>query len=197
MGVRRSYQQIANEVEAAYDVVLDEKWRGANKSRFVEMMVTDGCFLLELIRIHIVLEDSKVDTGYATNDPIFSIRNYDELREAGIQFKKSDTKSIHSIDFKNGVLSMPQLELYDNTETALLSLMAFEWLHPDAEDDVASYVSFMDQIIESERDVSLLRSKGILVNLIGSDKMVVETFHTLTKLSWSGETNAWATCNGC
>lgn len=76
MGVRRSYQQIANEVEAAYDVVLDEKWRGANKSRFVEMMVTDGCFLLELIRIHIVLEDSKVDTGYATNDPIFSIRNY-------------------------------------------------------------------------------------------------------------------------
>nr|CAB3491792.1 unnamed protein product [Digitaria exilis] len=105
----------------------------------------------------------------------------DELREAGIQFKKSDTKSIHSIDFKNGVLSMPQLELYDNTETALLSLMAFEWLHPDAEDDVASYVSFMDQIIESERDVSLLRSKGILVNLIGSDKMVVETFHTLTK----------------
>ena len=43
--------EVADDLEAAYDNDLDDKWRGANKDRFVEMMVTDGCFLLELIRI--------------------------------------------------------------------------------------------------------------------------------------------------
>ena len=39
-----------------------------------------------------------------------------ELAEAGIRFKKSDTDSIHDVDFENGVLSMPLFELYDSTE---------------------------------------------------------------------------------
>ena len=41
--------EVADDLEAAYDNDLDDKWRGANKDRFVEMMVTDGCFLLELM----------------------------------------------------------------------------------------------------------------------------------------------------
>ena len=43
--------QMTWKLPSAYNNDLDDKWRGANKDSFVEMMVTDGCFLLELIRI--------------------------------------------------------------------------------------------------------------------------------------------------
>ncbi|XP_039833280.1 uncharacterized protein LOC120694418 [Panicum virgatum] len=106
-----------------------------------------------------------------------------ELSEAGIHFKKSHNDSIHGVDFDNAILSMPLFKLQGSTETILLNLMVFEWLHPDAKRDVRSYISFLDDIIESEEDVALLRSKGIFENLSGSDKKVVEIFSTLTKLS--------------
>ena len=106
-----------------------------------------------------------------------------ELSEAGIQFKKSNTESIKDVDFENGVLTMPLLKFYDSTDMQLLNLMAFEWLHPDAKHDVRFYVCFVDKLTESERDVALLRSKGLLINMVGSDKVVVEMFNTLTKLT--------------
>ncbi|OEL31575.1 UPF0481 protein [Dichanthelium oligosanthes] len=271
-------EEMADELEAAYDD-LDKKWRGANRDRFVEMMVTDGCFLLELIRIDGFLSDRNVHPGYAANDPVFSVRSFlrlwgrllfdmiamenqvplvllqrlmavelgespsardinyavvclldgpyfdegmdmlglhfldlyhksycgarpqwegsdsyatrtpsaVELSEAGIQFNKSNAEGIHDIDFQNGVLSMPLFKFYDNTEIVLLNLMAFEWLHPDAEDVVVSYISFVDKIIESEKDVALLRSEGLFENMSGSDKKAVEMFNIVTKLAVSAD----------
>jgi len=273
-------EQVVDDLEAAYDD-LDDRWRGVNRGSFVQMMVTDGCFLLELLelmRIHRSPELKNKD--YEDNDPVFSrssfinlwatLRNdmiamenqipllvlqrilfvtwdgtgtppsageinnkvrsflggprfeegmeelglhfldiyhkqycgttphwegsdkHDprtpsagavELSEAGIQFKKSDTKSIHDVDFKNGVLSMPLFTFHDQTEVELLNLMAFEWLHPDAKRDVGSYTSFVNDLTKSERDVALLTSKELFVNMIGSDKAVVEMFNTLTKLA--------------
>jgi hypothetical protein len=108
-----------------------------------------------------------------------------ELSEAGIQFKKSDTDNIHDVDFQNGVLTMPLFRFYDDTEMELLNLMAFEWLHPEAKDDIRTYISFVDKIIESEKDVALLRSKDVFLNMSGSDKKAVEMFNILTNLAGS------------
>ncbi|CAL4992838.1 unnamed protein product [Urochloa decumbens] len=285
-------EQVADELEATYND-LGEKWRGANKGRFVEMMVSDGCFMLEFIRAQGIRFKGKVNEDYATNDPIFSVRSnrtlwatvwrdtiamenqmplavlqrllavqlaaspsakvinnlvrrllcldsprfeedvdnlghhfldilhksycgtspqwegsdkyplelkkrkkdkYDprtpcavELNEAGIRFKRSNTNSIHDVDFENGVLSMPLFKLHDYTEIELLNLMAFEWLHPNAKRDVVSYISFVDKITESERDVALLRSEGLFENMIGSDKAVVKMFNILTNLAVTPE----------
>jgi hypothetical protein len=71
--------EVADDLEAAYDNDLDDKWRGANKDRFVEMMVTDGCFLLELIRIDVIQRKKQMDDDYAANDPIFSGRSFIDL----------------------------------------------------------------------------------------------------------------------
>ncbi|CAL4992941.1 unnamed protein product [Urochloa decumbens] len=263
-------EDVVDELQDAYDD-LDDEWRGEKKGRFVEMMVTDGCFLLELMRI----DPTKEHTGYEANDPVFSRRSYlnlwrairddmiamenqvplvvlqrilaqfstslsarrinfgvqlllnmyveegmdnlglhfldiyhrsycgttptpfskqpvkyeprtlsaVELSEAGIEFKKSNGDGIHDLEFENSVLSMPLLKFYDETEKILLNLMAFERQNPDAEYHLASYISFVDKIIESERDVALLRSKGIILNMTGSDKKVAEMFNTLTKLA--------------
>ncbi|TKW01062.1 hypothetical protein SEVIR_8G152500v4 [Setaria viridis] len=267
-------EEVVDELQAAYDD-LDDKWRGANIGSFVEMMVTDGCFLLELIMmVDSILRNDEIVDDYAADDPIFSKRSflvlwpvmrkdmiamenqlplvvlqrllavqrgtppkareinymvgnlldvecfeehmdklglhfldiyyksycgvspcwegsdYDELRapcavemsEAGIQFKKSNTNSIHDVDFEDAVLSMPLFDFNDSTETILLNLMAFEWLHPYAKDDVVAYVSFMDDIIQSERDVALLESEGIVLDITGSKQMVEMFNYSLTRL---------------
>ncbi|CAL4992856.1 unnamed protein product [Urochloa decumbens] len=265
-------EEVADELQAAYND-LDDIWRGVNKGRFVEMMVSDGCFVLEYRRAQAIRFEGKVNEDYASNDPIFSVWSnrtlwammrrdmiamenqiplavlqrllavqrgispsareinymvrcllnrpgfeedilglhfldifykcycgttpqwegpdkYDprvpcavELNEAGIRFKKSNTKSIHDVDFENGVLSMPLFKCHDSTEIELLNLMAFEWLHHNDKRNVVCYISFVDKIIESERDVALLRSVGLFENMIGSDKAVVKMFNTLTKLA--------------
>jgi len=58
-------EEVVEELQGAYDD-LDDKWRGANKARFVEMMVTDGCFLLEL------MFGAPARGNYAANDPILA-----------------------------------------------------------------------------------------------------------------------------
>ncbi|XP_020201108.1 UPF0481 protein At3g47200 [Aegilops tauschii subsp. strangulata] len=54
---------------------LAGRWRGAeNRQRFVELMVTDGCFLVEAMRMDAL--GGKVDDDYAPNDPVFSQYGY-------------------------------------------------------------------------------------------------------------------------
>jgi hypothetical protein len=65
--------RIAEELAGAY-AGLGEKWRGENnKERFVDMMLTDGCFLLEVMRMR---ESVMGLPGYDPNDPIFGEYGY-------------------------------------------------------------------------------------------------------------------------
>jgi hypothetical protein len=73
-------EDVVDELQAAYDD-LDDKWRGEKRGNFVEMMVTDGCFLLELaslVRILVMKNsdkyaaDDSILSDYAADDPIFS-----------------------------------------------------------------------------------------------------------------------------
>uniref|UniRef100_A0A1D1XSY3 UPF0481 protein At3g47200 n=1 Tax=Anthurium amnicola TaxID=1678845 RepID=A0A1D1XSY3_9ARAE len=109
------------------------------------------------------------------------IRSAMELNEAGVRFKRSRSGSLRDIHFKGGVLSLPVVVVDDLTEYMLLNLMAFERLHVGAGNDVTSYVFFMDNLIDSAKDVSLLNSKGIIHNAVGSDKAVAKLFNTLSK----------------
>ncbi|CAL4992849.1 unnamed protein product [Urochloa decumbens] len=104
-----------------------------------------------------------------------------DLSEAGIHFQKSKTDKAHEINFKNGVLSMPQIVVRDSTEKEFLNLMAFERLHGSAGSRAIAFMTFMDNIIDSERDVALLKSKGIITNLLSSDKEAAKLFNTLGK----------------
>uniref|UniRef100_M8CD91 Uncharacterized protein n=1 Tax=Aegilops tauschii TaxID=37682 RepID=M8CD91_AEGTA len=116
------------------------------------------------------------------------IRSAVELYEAGIQFKPSKTPSLHDIRFRRGTLSMPTVSVDDSTEYMFLNMMAFERLHAGAGNDVTGYVFFMDNIIDSAKDVALLSSKGIIQNAIGSDQAVAKLFNTTTPLSTCSST---------
>lgn len=109
------------------------------------------------------------------------IRSAAELNEAGIQIKKSKTKGLKDISFHRGVLKLPQIVVDDTTESMYLNLIAFERLHVGAGNEVTSYIFFMDNIIDSARDVSLLHSSGVIQNAVGSDKAVAKLFNSLSK----------------
>jgi hypothetical protein len=69
----------------------------------------------------------------------------------------------------------------DTTEYVLLNLMAFERLHVGAGNDVTAYVFFMDNMVDSARDVALLTSRRIVYNTVGSDKAVAKLFSGLSR----------------
>ncbi|KAK8652612.1 hypothetical protein V6N13_126640 [Hibiscus sabdariffa] len=109
------------------------------------------------------------------------IRSAMELDEAGIRFKKSKSVSLKDIQFRGGVLKLPVIIVDDATESMFLNLMAFERFHVGAGNEVTSYIFFMDNIIDNERDVALLHSRGIIQNALGSDKAVAKLFNSLSK----------------
>uniref|UniRef100_A0A0D9XZB3 Uncharacterized protein n=1 Tax=Leersia perrieri TaxID=77586 RepID=A0A0D9XZB3_9ORYZ len=209
---------VASELEGAYHGGLGDEWRGG---RFLQVMVTDGCFLLGMMRTELssMLGSTVATNDFEPDDPVFSrhgavymvpyvrlrlndmaftIRSTTELYEVGIRFKRSRTDNLHNIRFHRGVLSLPAILVDDTTMHILLNLMAFERLHSGAGSDVTAYVFFMENLVDSWKDVWLLTEKGIIQNSLGSDKEVAKLFNGLTKeialehrRTWSMEKTAW------
>ncbi|KAL5732325.1 hypothetical protein ACOSQ2_032017 [Xanthoceras sorbifolium] len=103
-----------------------------------------------------------------------------ELHEAGIRFSRSHSRSLKDITFKNGVLKLPLVVIDDAAESMFLNLMAFERFHIGAGNEITSYIFFMDNLIDNEKDVTLLQSSGIIQNVMGSDKALAKLFNSLS-----------------
>ncbi|XP_045831001.1 UPF0481 protein At3g47200-like [Trifolium pratense] len=106
---------------------------------------------------------------------------FPRVQESGIHFHKSKTSSLRDFWFSEGVLWLPRLIIDDNTEYMFLNLMAFERLHNGAGNEITSFILFMDAIVDSVADVSILYGKGILVNTFGTDETVAELFNSMSK----------------
>ncbi|KAJ6967954.1 UPF0481 protein At3g47200-like [Populus alba] len=109
----------------------------------------------------------------------------EELRNIGIHFKPSKTDLFTDVQFKRGwlitrSLYIPPLRIDNSTRSLLLNLVAYETCHGASnESRVTSYVCFMDSLIDTHRDVQVLRSKGILLNTLGSDEQAAELFNQI------------------
>ncbi|VAH55152.1 unnamed protein product [Triticum turgidum subsp. durum] len=67
----RAVEEVADELEDSY-MDLSGEWRGKeNRGKFLEMMITDGCFLLEVMRTDATQKEDSLVKGYA-HDPVFS-----------------------------------------------------------------------------------------------------------------------------
>ncbi|KAA0064943.1 hypothetical protein IC582_006200 [Cucumis melo] len=107
-----------------------------------------------------------------------------ELREAGVTIKKAEkAKHLTDITFKNGVLRIPPLHIYDEFELVLRNMVAFEQISAKKMNKyVIQYVLFMDDLISTEKDVRLLVEAGVIINQIGgSDKEVADLFNNFCK----------------
>ncbi|KAE8704696.1 putative NADH dehydrogenase 1 alpha subcomplex subunit 5 [Hibiscus syriacus] len=78
------------------------------------------------------------------------------------------------------VLRIPTLQVDDSTERRLRNFMAFEQFFPvEKPTYFVDYVVFMDNLINTGKDVQLLCKSGVLDNWLGDDEVVSQMFNKL------------------
>jgi hypothetical protein len=87
-----------------------------------------------------------------------------ELVQAGVKFKVGSRNkySLHNITFKDGVMTIPQRFVSEDSESLYRNLIAFEQCDPSKDFKVTSYAKLADDLINSSQDVDFLKNQGIL-----------------------------------
>ncbi|GFZ10611.1 hypothetical protein Acr_22g0000090 [Actinidia rufa] len=170
-----------------------------NKDEFVEMMLLDSCFVPKRFlraSYQISAHDVKHFLGLihhittSSFAKLVSQRNVGdnkkrwdyiycatELHEAGIKFKKANYTPLFDIKFINGTLEIPELAVEEKTECIFRNMIAHEeHLQDTAPKCITDYLTFLCCLINSPKDVSLLRRFGILNNMLGDDEAVAALF---------------------
>ncbi|XP_021801502.1 uncharacterized protein LOC110745689 [Prunus avium] len=125
-------------------------------------------------------EVPKDDHRKEDNSPSF--RNAQELKAAGVHFRRSKTSSLWDISFTSvgfvGFLNLPPIN--EDAMPLFLNLIAYE-MCPDFPNNfgVTSYFSFLSSLIAHPDDAKQLRSARILCNLRGSDEALADLFHEI------------------
>ena len=120
---------------------------------------------LDLLHIRVCVAQNSLILAYNGIIPCLLLRS---LVMLGFVSSRAKLSSSMTSNFKNGVLSLPVFKAHDDTKKHLLNLLAFEKLYPCTGHEVPSYTCFMDNLVNTRRDVELLRSKGVIKNLLSS-----------------------------
>ncbi|KAF3959978.1 hypothetical protein ACB098_01G370800 [Castanea mollissima] len=101
-----------------------------------------------------------------------------QLREAGVEFKVSLNKCIPDLNFKNGVLEIPRLNFFDDTERQVRNIMALEQCHQRKPLYCTDFYLLLDCLINTTKDVDLLCDKGIVVNSLSDNNVVTSIINS-------------------
>ncbi|KAJ8570412.1 hypothetical protein K7X08_037384 [Anisodus acutangulus] len=142
--------------------------------------------LLELLKTHLIDPKAFSKGGCYLRGEWCSYRSAMELRRAGIHFRPGKSRCLSDVKFNSfhfsALLTLPPITIDDSTKSEFLNLVAYEAC-PDTPDDfgVTSYICFMESLIDHAEDVKELRSKGILLNFLGSDQEVADLFNEIAR----------------
>ncbi|EOY05382.1 Uncharacterized protein TCM_020392 [Theobroma cacao] len=103
-----------------------------------------------------------------------------ELKEAGIKFQMKRGNSLFDLKFENGTMKIPTLRIYDSLEGTLRNLIAFEQFSSHRGlNHVTDYVLLFHCLVNSTKDVEILRQSGIIENMLGDDEEVARMLNRL------------------
>ncbi|KAM4126183.1 hypothetical protein ACB094_01G368900 [Castanea mollissima] len=103
-----------------------------------------------------------------------------QLHDAGVKLRvNTSSKCLLEIKFERGVLEIPRLELYDDTEALFRNIMAFEVFHSREDIQFTDYCIFMDFLVDTAEDIKVLCDNGILVNCLGEKNSAASFFNRL------------------
>ncbi|KAF9620257.1 hypothetical protein IFM89_010992 [Coptis chinensis] len=141
-----------------------------------------GKHILDLLRSHLLPSSRHMKGG---NYPEWEyIRSATELRESGVRFRKKGDLADGLLDItftKDGVLEIPPFFFGESWNILLPNLIALEQSRCDYTDQITSYFIFFDSLINTEDDVKLLRTQGIMEGLINEDEKVADAINNLFK----------------
>jgi len=106
-----------------------------------------------------------------------------KLSNAGIKFQRRNggIKKIY-FDRNKATIYLPPVNVTDHTEVLFRNLIALELCQASGMNYVTCYLSLMNKLIDTEKDVALLRNSAIVKNYLGSDSVVAELFNGLCKV---------------
>eukprot|EP00249_Psilotum_nudum_P001570 c14119_g1_i1 orf=243-1679(-) len=112
-----------------------------------------------------------------------TIESAAHLRRAGIQFKHLPPgANVQNIFFdpKTATLFLPQVKIVPETESLLRNLAAYEIVALQRA-ELGSYLSLMDDLIDTAEDVELLRNSGVLIHRLRNDNEVADLWNSICK----------------
>ncbi|KAJ0714813.1 hypothetical protein HanPI659440_Chr13g0493611 [Helianthus annuus] len=140
--------------------------------------------LLELIykslmpKVYTTHIDNERQTKPMSNEIIQCVAR---LRTSGIKFKARKYVGLLDIEFKNGVLEIPVININDFNMNLITNCLGWEQSSRDAFTYFTDYIYFMNCLINEPKDVALLRDDGIIMRHSRDDASVVSFFNNLGK----------------
>ncbi|KAF7149691.1 hypothetical protein RHSIM_Rhsim02G0198700 [Rhododendron simsii] len=109
-----------------------------------------------------------------------------DLQEVGVSIRKGSSCNKVDIKYAEGVLTIPQFDVNDDSEFVLRNLIAFEICHCLSDSYIIDYVAFMDSLMDTAQDVDILVQDEIFESLLFDRASVATLFHDLTLgVMWS------------
>lgn len=101
-----------------------------------------------------------------------------ELHQAGVKFKLGSTRKLLDVTFNKGVLEIPLLTVYENTERFYRNVLVFENMHVNTH-YFNDYVLLMSYLVNSTKDEELLIQNGVIGHR--NSERLSSVFHNLRK----------------
>jgi hypothetical protein len=110
----------------------------------------------------------------------FAIPCVTKLQECGVTFKeKKSPASQFDVTFRSGTMEIPRLVITGGTTTLLANLFALEQTQDCNECTVTGYLLLMNALVHTSADVTVLRRRGVLDNLLSNDEEAATFFNQL------------------
>ncbi|XP_076887074.1 UPF0481 protein At3g47200-like isoform X1 [Bidens hawaiensis] len=147
----------------------------------------DGKHLLDIFRKSFINTKDKnsiyPEAVVGTNNLSYTVpRPATKLDVSGVKFKANNqADSFLDIEFHDGLLLIPQINMDDFYGSFFLNCVTFEQCYSDCSKHFTTYIVFMGCLLNTSSDVSLLSQNDIVVNYFGSDKDVAKFFKAVGK----------------
>ncbi|XP_066392032.1 UPF0481 protein At3g47200-like [Miscanthus floridulus] len=138
--------------------------------------------LLHLVYLSIIPQNLPAANSPVPQESVHNVLpSAKELMESGVKFrKKTNAQSFLDITFTGGVLEIPELRIYNYSNSLFRNLIAFEQCYPGTRSHVTASAAFMDLLVRTVDGARLLHLKGILVNGTAKEEHVNRFFSQIS-----------------
>ncbi|KAM7490112.1 hypothetical protein LguiA_033033 [Lonicera macranthoides] len=129
---------------------------------------------------------SNLGTELKEVDELITVPNAVQLQEAGVQLLKvSSSDSLLDIEFSNGELKIPVLIVHKYFKLTMSNIFVLEKYHYPYESCIGHYASFMQMLVDTDKDAELLIQNGIIEDWMGQNSIVADLFSKVGDEVWN------------
>ncbi|KAF3677924.1 putative growth-regulating factor 3-like [Capsicum annuum] len=139
--------------------------------------------LLDFLRSSYILAlDDENPKHRRNNASTHVIQCISKLRRAGIKLRPSKEETFLAIRFNNnGFIEMPTITIDDFMSSFLINCVAYEQCHVDCSKHMTTYATFLDCLVNTQKDVEYLCDCNIFENYFGTDFEIATFINNLGK----------------